>query len=115
MPFFPNRLSIFLVCLRQTQRISFPRTTQKNIPIAPTFLARHIHAHEERLGWPRRLTCHSFRHAFGTHLYESGADLLTIKSLMGHKALQSTALYVHLAEVSSRKVVSPFDLPSGGA
>ncbi len=92
----------------------FPGQRKKSIPIAPDFLARHIRAHETRLGWPHRLTCHSFRHAFGTHLYESGADLLTIKSLMGHKSLQSTALYVHLAQTSLRKVVSPFDLPSGG-
>ncbi len=41
-------------------------------PIDTFFLSRHIHAHEERLGWEHRLTCHSFRHAFGTHLYEKG-------------------------------------------
>ncbi|WP_281874480.1 tyrosine-type recombinase/integrase, partial [Sellimonas catena] len=40
-----------------------------------------------------RFTCHSFRHAFGTHLYENGADLLTIKNLMGHKSLKSTLIY----------------------
>jgi hypothetical protein len=33
----------------------------------------------------------------GTHLYENGADLMTIKTLLGHKSLESTTIYVHLA------------------
>lgn len=56
----------------------FPKQNGEDRPIDTFFLSRHIHAHEERLGWERRLTCHSFRHAFGTHLYENGTDLLTI-------------------------------------
>lgn len=52
----------------------------------------YIHGHERRLGCPERLTCHSFRHAFGTHLYINVADLLTAKALMGHKSLNSTVL-----------------------
>ena len=55
----------------------FPKQNGQDRPIDTFFLSRHIHAHEDRLGWERRLTCHSFRHAFGTHLYEDGADLLT--------------------------------------
>lgn len=39
-------------------------------PIDTFYLSRHIHAHEERLGWEKRLTCHSFRHASGTHLIQ---------------------------------------------
>ena len=77
------------------------------------FLSRHIRRHEEELGWPRRLTCHSFRHAFGTHLYENGTDLMTIKTLMGHKSLTSTAIYVHLAVRTMSSVLSPFDQPGG--
>ena len=66
-------------------------------------------SHEDRLGWERRLTCHSFRHAFGTHLYENGTDLLTIKNLMGHKSLDSTMIYIHLASNSTASAISPFD------
>lgn len=78
-------------------------------PIDTFFLSRHIYAHEERLGWEHRLSCHSFRHAFGTHLYENGADLLTIKALLGHKALTSTAIYVQLAIGGAGNAISPFD------
>jgi integrase/recombinase XerD len=78
-------------------------------PIDTFYLSRHIHEHERRLGWEERLTCHSFRHAFGTHLYENGTDLLTIKALLGHKSLNSTTIYVHLASNGVAGAVSPLD------
>lgn len=87
----------------------FPKQRSEDRPIDTFFLSRHIHAHEDRLGWERRITCHSFRHAFGTHLYEDGVDLLTIKALMGHKSLTSTTVYVHLATNGTSSAVSPFD------
>lgn len=91
----------------------FPKQNGQDRPIDTFFLSRHIHAHEDRLGWERRLTCHSFRHAFGTHLYEDGVDLLTIKALLGHKSLNSTTIYVHLASNGTGSAVSPFDRLAG--
>ena len=91
----------------------FPKQTDSSRPIDTFFLSRHIHEHEDRLGWPRRLTCHSFRHALGTHLYENGTDLLTIKSILGHKSLNSTTVYVHLASTSFSKVINPLDQMGG--
>lgn len=91
----------------------FPKQRGEDRPIDTFFLLRHIHAHEARMGWDRRLTCHSFRHAFGTHLYENGTDLLTIKALMGHKSLHSTTIYVHLSGNTIRLAVSPLDHMAG--
>lgn len=91
----------------------FPKQNGEDRPIDTFFLSRHIHAHEDRLGWEHRLTCHSFRHAFGTHLYENGTDLLTIKALMGHKSLHSTTIYIHLSSATLRQAVSPFDFLAG--
>lgn len=91
----------------------FPKQRDPSRPIDTFYLSRHIHLHEDELGWPRRITCHSFRHAFGTHLYENGVDLMTIKSLMGHKSLVSTAIYVHLAISSTTTAISPFDKMGG--
>ena len=92
----------------------FPKQTDPSRPIDTFFLSRHIHRHEERLGWPKRFTCHSFRHALGTHLYENGTDLLTIKAILGHKSLSSTTIYVHLASTSFSDVVNPLDQMGGG-
>lgn len=66
-------------------------------------------AMEEKLGWPHRFTCHSLRHAFGTHLYEDGVDLFTLKELLGHKSISSTLIYVHLAANGTKSVTSPLD------
>ncbi|MEG0794060.1 MAG: tyrosine-type recombinase/integrase [Lachnospiraceae bacterium] len=93
----------------------FPKQckTDSDKPIDTFFLSRHIHAHEQALGWKKKLTCHSFRHAFGTHLYEHGTDLLTIKALLGHRSLNSTTIYVHLANNGIRNAVSPLDRLAG--
>ena len=55
-------------------------------------------------------TPHSLRHAFGLHLYESGADLISIKEAMGHKSLSSTTIYLTLGIGNGRSVKSPYDL-----
>lgn len=52
---------------------------------------------------------HSLRHAFGLHLYESGADLISIKEAMGHKSLSSTEVYLSLGIGNGRSVKSPYD------
>ena len=91
----------------------FPKQSGEDKPIDTFYLSRHIHSHEDELGWERKLTCHSFRHAFGTHLYENGADLFTIKELLGHKSLGSTLIYLHLAAASTKKAISPFDRKGG--
>lgn len=91
----------------------FPSQRNKEKPCPTYNIMRWMEQHETELGWEHRLTCHSFRHAFGTHLYENGTDLLTIKHLMGHKSLNSTLIYIHLASYNTRNISSPFDLTGG--
>lgn len=57
----------------------------------------------------RGFNLHSLRHAFGLHLYESGADLFSIKEAMGHKSLSSTEVYLALGIGNGRSVKSPYD------
>lgn len=87
----------------------FPNTRHPDLPMASFTVNQFIYAMESSLGLEHRLTCHAFRHAFGTHLYENGTDLLTIKTLLGHKSLNSTTIYVHLAENGISHAISPFD------
>ncbi len=87
----------------------FPNRDDPSRPMASYTANQFISAKEAELGWPHRFSCHTFRHAFGTHLYENGTDLLTIKALLGHRSLNSTTVYVHLAGGGIRSAVSPFD------
>lgn len=91
-------------------------TTQPEVKTVEDFLdsIENQHLYRIKLNLNSKLNCHSFRHAFATHLYESGTDLLTLKELLGHKSINSTVIYVHLASYASRKIYSPFDQLNGG-
>lgn len=91
----------------------FTQRRDKSKPIDHQVIPSHLAEHEKRLGWEHRISCHTFRHAFGTHLYENGTDLLTIKSLLGHKSLNSSTIYVHLASNAATQAISPLDRLAG--
>jgi len=63
----------------------------------------------EAAGIPKHVTMHTLRHSFATHLLEAGVDLYTIKLLLGHRSLSSTARYLHVATNSVCAVPSPLD------
>ena len=46
---------------------------------------------------PKEITEHSLRHSFATYYLMNGGDLLTLKSMMGHKSLASTSIYIHMS------------------
>jgi integron integrase len=51
----------------------------------------------KQLGIVKHATCHTFRHSFATHLLESGTDIRTIQTLLGHQDLKTTMIYTHVA------------------
>jgi site-specific recombinase XerD len=61
-------------------------------------------------GITKPITPHSLRHAFATHLLESGTDVRRIQLLMGHRSLATTSRYLKIATSTLCATVSPFDL-----
>jgi integron integrase len=79
----------------------------------PTVLQRDVSLAGSLAGIEKRVTCHTFRHSFATHLLEAGYDIRTVQELMGHSDVSTTMIYTHVLNRGGLGVRSPLDL--GGA
>jgi site-specific recombinase XerD len=75
-----------------------------------TGIQRIVRMAKIKSGILKKVSTHTFRHTYATHLLESGVDLLTIKNILGHASISTTLVYLHVAQFEVQKFVSPLDL-----
>jgi integron integrase len=74
-----------------------------------SILQRAVKEAVQRAGFTKRISCHTFRHSFATHLLEDGYDIRTVQELLGHKDVRTTMVYTHVLNREGKGVKSPID------
>ena len=82
---------------------------QKGLPIGPRALAHALREACQRAGIRKRVHLHTLRHCYATHLMEAAVPLPAIQQYLGHRSLNSTALYTHLTSAVEAGVLDPID------
>jgi site-specific recombinase XerD len=104
-----------LVALREYWRVRRPRGPElfpgagARATITHGAVDRTLRATCRRIGLGKRVTPHTLRHCFATHLLEQGVDVRTVQVLLGHASLRSTTLYLHISTARVQGLTSPFD------
>jgi site-specific recombinase XerD len=78
-------------------------------PLHPTALHGACRSAQAAAGLDKRVTVHTLRHSFATHLLEQDTDIRVIQVLLGHAKLDTTARYTRVANTTIRTVTSPLD------
>jgi integrase/recombinase XerD len=90
----------------------FPGTvnhSRADKPITPKVVWQAVREACTRAGIKKRVSPHSIRHCFATHLLESGADLRSIQMMLGHSDLEATTVYLHLSRRHLQATANPLD------
>lgn len=75
----------------------------------PSAVQKAVRRAAQKAGLDKRVTPHTFRHSFATHLLEAGYDIRTVQELLGHKDVKTTMIYAHVLNRGPKAVRSPLD------
>ena len=88
----------------------FPQVGRPDRAMESSTALRIVRRAARRAGMVKRVTPHTLRHSYATHLLDAGVDLRTIQLLLGHTNLKTTSLYMHVSQARLRAAASPLDL-----
>ncbi|MBI3050887.1 tyrosine-type recombinase/integrase [Candidatus Woesearchaeota archaeon] len=85
-------------------------TNKKGSALTPRNIQKIVKNCARKAGISKKVSPHTLRHSFATHLLESGTDLRKIQELLGHSNLQTTQIYTKVSTEELKKVKSPLDM-----
>lgn len=77
--------------------------------IDPSVINKAIKSAARKAGLTKRISAHTLRHSFATHLLQRGTDIRTIQALLGHNDVSTTMIYTHVLQQGGHGVISPLD------
>jgi integrase/recombinase XerD len=109
-----NYLKIYLMLVRD--KISYApdksslvfMSNTENSKISRSTINKYLKIFCKKTGVTKNVSVHSFRHSYGTHMLENGADIKIISELLGHSQLSSTERYTRLGVESLREIINRF-------
>ncbi len=81
----------------------------KDKPLTTRNIQKIISGLKRRSGINKKITPHTLRHSFATHLLEQGTDVRVIQALLGHASLNTTQVYTHVSSEHLKSIKNPFD------
>lgn len=88
---------------------SYTYVFSKDKPLTTRNIQKIIKGTKQRAGLSKKVTPHTLRHSFATHLLEYGTDIRLIQAMLGHASLSTTQVYTHVSSEQIRKVQNPLD------
>lgn len=82
----------------------------ENKPLTTRNIQKIIKGTRVRAGLSKKVTPHTLRHSFATHLLENGVDIRLIQVMLGHTSLNTTQMYTHISSEQIKKVKNPLDM-----
>ena len=82
----------------------------KDKPLTTRNIQKIIKGTKQRAGINKKVTPHTLRHSYATHLLEQGTDIRLIQTLLGHSSLNTTQVYTHISSEQIKKVKNPLDM-----